>query len=439
MKLNWFSPLQTSASAIARYTQAVLPALAQHAEVTLWTNQAGWDPEVSHHAHVRRYDADRIAWADVNRADVSIYHMGNNPEAHAAIWGIAHQHPGIIVLHDISFHHLFAILFRQRRDCAAYLAVMERFYGRDGVAAAAEFWSGNLPLDHLAERYPLTELVIERSLGVLVHTRLAFAQLEPARLRPLAYAPLPYRLTAASPRREPARNEAVRRYRCVIFGHLHPNRRVDAILDALAEYAERQRFQLDIYGRLWDAGAIAAHIRRRGLSDLVRLHGFVSAAELDSALAAAHLAINLRHPTMGEASFTQLQIWDHALPSLVTRTGWYATLPEDTVAFVRPEHEVEDLHTHLNAFLAAPERFAAMGRRGHAQLQRDHTPAGYVHALLDLADSAIAYRPRAVTWELAARAGRTMRAWSWPSATDRLLHQVAEQIATLCGNGRRSA
>ena len=57
------------------------------------------------------------------------------------------------------------------------------------------------------------------------------------------------------------------------------------------------------------------------LQDIVTLHGFVPAEALEAALASAHLAINFRFPTMGEASVSQLQIWDHALPSLVTRVG----------------------------------------------------------------------------------------------------------------------
>ena len=35
------------------------------------------------------------------------------------------------------------------------------------------------------------------------------------------------------------------------------------------------------------------------------------------------LLINLRYPTMGEASLSQLRIWRHALPSMVTQVGWH--------------------------------------------------------------------------------------------------------------------
>lgn len=53
-------------------------------------------------------------------------------------------------------------------------------------------------------------------------------------------------------------------------------------------------------------------------------------------LAHSDMALNIRYPSMEEASFSQLRIWEHALPAIVTRVGWYATLPEDVVFFVRP-------------------------------------------------------------------------------------------------------
>ena len=119
-------------------------------------------------------------------------------------------------------------------------------------------------------------------------------------------------------------------------------------------------------GRSGIVSTFAPRFKRLGLQGVVKLHGFVPAEELDAALAAAHLAVNLRNPTMGESSFSQLQIWDHALPTLVSQVAWYAKLPENAVAFVRPEHEVLDIQRHLNAFLADPDRFVEMGIRAAA-------------------------------------------------------------------------
>jgi glycosyltransferase involved in cell wall biosynthesis len=220
-------------------------------------------------------------------------------------------------------------------------------------------------------------------------------------------------------------------YRLVVFGHIGPNRRMDALLLALAEFPERDRFHLDIYGQLWDMERVRDQLRALALKGLVTLHGFVPERELNAALAVAHLVINLRYPTMGEASVAQLQVWDHALPSLVTRVGWYARLPEDAVAFVRPEHEIADIQAHLGAFLANPARFARMGEIGRRILVQYHTPEAYAQAILAFAADAQRFHQRAVAFNLAERAGAEMGAWMSPTAPEEALRKVAEEIHLL--------
>ena len=45
MKVNWFSPVPPAPSDIGNFTRNVVPTLAQHMDVTVWTDVAGFDPE----------------------------------------------------------------------------------------------------------------------------------------------------------------------------------------------------------------------------------------------------------------------------------------------------------------------------------------------------------------------------------------------------------
>jgi len=217
----------------------------------------------------------------------------------------------------------------------------------------------------------------------------------------------------------------------IVSGFINRNRRLDVLLQALAEFPQKDRFLLDIYGEVWDPGHIRKQIQTLGLSKLVNLRGFVSADDLDIALSCADMAINLRYPTMGEASISQLRIWAHALPTLVTRVGWYGNLPANVVAHVRPEHEIADIQEHLSTFLADRERFAEMGRRGQQLLAELHSPRAYVQAVLELANQAKEFRPRAVAYKLAERVGTAMSAWADALASDEALRKVAEEILAL--------
>ncbi len=435
MKLNWFSPLPPAKTEIAHYTTRILPALRERAEIVVWTDQTTWSPILEDYAEVLCFQPDRIPWTDMNRADMSIYHIGNHPLFHGKIWQASRRHPGIIVLHDFRLQHLFAGLYRdQWADREGYVTEMERHYGETGRLAGGSFWDRQYSTEAMAEKYPLTSLAIENSLGVLVHTGEAFDQLTKARPWPLAHAPLPY---PVSPRLAPNDLEASGSrvwsppYRLIVFGHLGLNRRVDVLLQALGEFPGRDRFRLDIYGHLWDSDYVRGVIQSFGLEELVALHDFVPEAELDAALASAHLAINLRYPTMGEASAAQLRIWDHALPSLVTSVGWYATLPDDAVLFVRPEHEITDIHHHLQTLLDHPAHFVATGEHGRRLLEERHAPDSYVQAIMELAVCAGRYRSNIHARAVARHVGDEMRAWASPALSGGLFDKVGSEVFTI--------
>jgi glycosyltransferase involved in cell wall biosynthesis len=263
----------------------------------------------------------------------------------------------------------------------------------------------------------------------MVHTRDAFTELQKSKRWPVVYAPLPFTnpvapaLTTNGRPRDP--------FRLIIFGHIGRNRRLSAVLEALAQLPEKDRFHLDIYGEMDDAKSVRQRIQALSLKPLVSVHGYAPANELDEALRAASLAINLRYPTMGEASASQLRIWEHALPSLVTKVGWYGSLSEDTVAHVRPDNEVEDIRAHLAAFLQNPERFAGMGREGRRFLEEEHNQNKYVETIVSLVKSSRELNLRKAAIDLAQRAGARMG--SWNNENGDTPARVAERILQLCG------
>ena len=439
MNLNWFSPLPPAKTGIADFVAGILPALTERAHLTLWTDQTKWDRSLEKYAQVRSFRLEQMPWDELNRADLNFYNMGNNHLFHGSIWQVARRQPGAVILHDLRLHEFFDSLYRdQWQDTDGYLAHMETHYGEDGRNAAEEsVKNGATGIHSLAERYPLTALALEGSLGVLVHTREAYEELKQANRWLVAYAPLPFsqKLQTRGARERLRANGQP--YRLIVFGFINRNRRLDVLLRALAQFPRKDEFLLDIYGEVWDPGHIRKQIQSLGLGRQVTLRGFASESDLDVALAAADLAVNLRYPTMGEASISQLRIWAHALPTLVTRVGWYGSLPDNVVAHVRPEHEALDIQEHLNAFLADPDRFAQMGEQGRRLLAEQHSVEGYVEAVMDLAVETQRFRPRAVAHNLAERVGISMSAWADALASDEALRKVAEEIFVLTNGSNR--
>ena len=437
MKLNLFSPLPPTRSDIARVTTNLLPLLAEKAEITVWSSEPKWDPAAETHATVRYYEANRPPWREISEADATFYQMGNDPRYHYPIWRLSQQHPGIVILHDLMLQHFFSgLLFHglglSRRN---YLELVERHHGPKGRVLAESHLQGLFGTEELGQQCPLTGAATENALAVIVHSEAAL-HLVPQEI-PAAY--LPLCVGAPAPPERPAQDKDAEVYRISLFGYLGPNRRLPVLLRALASFPQRDRFRLDIYGTIEGAEKIEQLICRLGLSDRVMMHGFVQHEELDQALRRTDLVVNLRNPSMGEASGSQLHLWQYALPSLVTRSAWYATLPANTVAFVRPEQETEDLQAHLAAFLEEPEKYRELGRNGREHVARNHAMETYAHSLIEMANRAPEFRSHWIARDLARRAASVMNNWGDSSAIDAFLPRVAEQIEKLAAGRPRYA
>lgn len=427
MKINWFSPLPPAKTDIAEYTIRLLPALAKNCQLELWTDQTIYDRELNHYAKVNSYQIESLPWARINQADLNIYQIGNNPDFHQQIWQVSYHCPGLVVLHDVKLQHFFGGIYRDiNKDKHGYLKQMRYYYGIPGEIAAEKFWDGKISTESMAERYPLTALALKNSLAVITHSQQAYTKLKQENLWLTGYIPLPYPSQVQLLNKKAKNNREY--YQLIIFGYIGVNRCLEIVLESLAQFPQRECFRLDIYGEIWNASYIKQRINELDLNSLVTLHGFVPETELENALANSDLAINLRYPTMGEASGSQLRVWSHGLPSLVTKIGWYAELPDDTVAYVHIDHEIEDIHQHLQAFIKDPERYRTMGKKGQNWLEKNHSPESYVQAILAFAKEICPRRHHATANYFIERVGKEIGYWQNDYPSNLELKNLAEAI-----------
>ncbi len=427
MKINWFSPLPPAPTDIAEYTIRVLPALQERAEILLWTNQSIWCSDIEEYAQVHYYQIDRMPWAEINQADLNIYHIGNNADFHADIWHISCQCAGLVILHDSKLQDFFTILYREKwGDRQGYIEKMQLYYGSEGKEAAEAFWDGSISTDFMTEHYPLTPLALENSVGVITHNQEVYDRLSKEDRWLVGYVPLPYKSKFHNLDR--LKSHTSPPYKLIVFGYINTNRRLEILLEALSRFDGINSFCLHIYGQISNINTINKKIQTLNLSNHVKIHGFVEELVLEKALANADLAINLRYPTMGEASGSQLRIWSHALPSLVTNLGWYASLPEDTVAFINHDHEIEDIQQQLRNFLDNPKQFAIMGKQGKKLLEEYHTPKIYAQAIIDFAEQVCLSRTQSVAYHLATKVGQHINDWVNEPLSEQEVRRAAEAI-----------
>jgi glycosyltransferase involved in cell wall biosynthesis len=435
--LDVFTPLPPLPTEIANHSAAMLPALAALAEVRVWTAQDSWLPVPG--VAVHRFSPYAIPFPELNQADATFFNLGNNAPFHAAIYHVARQKPGIVILHDTNMQHFFAYHGTHGPENAPlYLEAMRRWYGPAAEAEAAQLIAGTLPIEALAARYPLTLEAAEGAIGIVTHNEAESLALARMTRLPVYQVPLSFDLKRVPPPRAFQRREGPP-WRLLVFGFIGNNRRLQGILHALARSEVRHLFVLDVYGVLEQPEAFDALVNELGLAAQVVRHGFVERVVLEQALARADLALNLRYPTMGEASSSQLHIWANALPTLVSRVGWYAALPEDTVFHVDPAREVEDIQAHLAAFARDRAPFDAAGQRGRERLLALHGTERYAEGLVEIAREAPVQHSRRAAVDMARTATRHLLELAGADAMPLLTQPIAERIATLCASRAEAA
>ncbi len=404
--LDIFSPLPPMPTDIGNHTAGVLAELRQVADVRVWTSQPGpIELDVSG-VQIRRYTPDALPVAELSEADATFYNIGNNAGFHRDIHAVARRVPGVVVLHDTRLQHFFAAYSeKEGPDRDYYLEQLRRYHGEAARAMGQDFIAQRRGLDDLVEAAPMTLAALRGATGAILHDPQACAVLQAQTHVPLYCVPLSFAFGPAPAR--PAAREAGP-VRLIMFGFIGENRRLLPVLHALAGMGDRDAYRLDVFGAVEQEEEVLQAITGLGLEALVTLHGFVPGPVLDAALARADLAVNLRWPSMGEASGSQLRIWSAGLASLVTDVGWYAQLPPDTVFALEHTQEEALLVHHFRRVRQSPATYAAAGARGRAHLERWHAPRRYAEALLAVAAQHAAQHARCVGHDLAEAAARAL-------------------------------
>jgi glycosyltransferase involved in cell wall biosynthesis len=360
MKVAYYSPLPPSRSGIADYSTLLLPALRERVDVVV-AEQGRRAPS----------------------ADVALYQVGNDPDAHGWILDALKARPGVVVLHEYVLHHLIAGTTIGRGDGRGYLDAMERELGVAGRLLGLGVLDNLLPLlwETQPERFPLSGVVLDRATGLIVHSRYVGD-----RARAAGYTgPLFHVRHPAWPMADVTPAPDVRGEPLIgCFGFLNMNKRIPQLLEAFALLRrERPGARLLLVGAAGERFDVERRLERLGIVDGVDRIDYVPEGRMWSLMAACDVLVNLRYPTMGETSGSVIRGLSLGKPLVVSDVGWFGELPDDVVLKV-PVDEVE-VDVLRAALEVAAEHGATLGANARAYVEHEHSLAGtadgYVRAL----------------------------------------------------------
>ncbi len=375
VNLDWYSPLDARASEIARYSRQILPFIGQHLGISgVWNEEgsaapAGW------------YGGE-LAPPIPGVHPLPVYHIGNNP-LHLPIYEQSLLEPGLVVLHDLSLVDLARQQSHQVEKPDLWKELMYRQYG-DEIRALVDLSESSV--DHYNEmvaNYPLFQPFIEGAIGVIVHSRHAERAVgrQTEGTLPVRYLPLPGALLPVEGRASRGNDPL----QFVFCGHVGPNRRLVQFLEAWGGVTAPDRIRLELFGNISSSKLLLDYARHFNVAEFLEFRGYVSDDELDLALQSADFALNLRWPSMGEASASQLRYWAAALPTLVSDVGWYGEQPDNVVCKIAVSDETAQIRALLQDALADPGKYREIGLHGREHLRTRHASLDYARELADFA------------------------------------------------------
>lgn len=366
MRIAFVSPMPPARSGIADYSAALCAALCSYAEVDVVSEApARFDP---------------LAY------DAVLYQLGNNPW-HVFVYDLALQHSGVSVMHEANLHHLLTDVTIRRNRWDQYVEEAEYNGGPEALAFAKRVQALEVGPDY--DNLPMTRRLLERSRGLVVHSRFVGRQMRQQGFQgPIAVIPHGAWIPAVD--RLAARHRLgldERTSLIGVFGYLKPYKR---IAESLRAFRRLLRFEPSVKmllaGEVHPDFPLASMVQGMGLSASVRLTGHTSIEDFETYIAASDIVLNLRYPTVGETSGTLLRSLGLGRAVIVSDVGSFSELPGDICLKAPVDSREEDtLFEYLHLLVQRRDLAVALGDRARTWVQQecswDHVASLYANFL----------------------------------------------------------
>lgn len=334
--------------------------------------------------------------------EIDFVHIGNSYAHHGHLLLYSLIKPCVLIMHDTNIRDLIigsigTDFFLNR--LVQLLVLDYGFQSAKAISRAIYVNRGEDTLELLgSDAYELAvRSIMNASLAVIVHSPFEKSRLATSLNVPVFFVNLPHKIGLVD---HLPHGDAVsigeQKLKLLMFGHLGGNRCVKEVVKVVTQSAEGANLELTIAGTIASPDDMAV-VQEAVNSGSVDYQGVVSDERLDELIKRCDISVNLRQPSMGEASSSQLRIFQFSKPSVVCDVGWYSSLPSDAVIKIsRPD----ELQAAILSILDRKQEIVEMGRRGREYLCANHRFDTYLSLLGEVADEAKVLR----SWALNRRA-----------------------------------
>ncbi|HEX5418140.1 MAG TPA: glycosyltransferase family 4 protein [Chloroflexota bacterium] len=393
-RVAFLTPLNPLASGISDYSEELLPYLARHCDVHVYTaDQLSPTSRVISDDFVVRDYSDLPRNLNQGQYDDLVIQLGNSP-LHVACYDALLRHGGVAVFHDLNLSGIIGAKTLARGNVAGFLREM---LPTAGIAAFTSVLvrfiiSRQLPGPH---DYWMNRAALRKSRAIIVHNEHAAVCLRSALTAMRISVPV-WKVLHGVPMAPERRRVAVARQRARLglastdfvvgsFGVLDESKRLSVALRAFRQFLRLVPNAVYLLvGR--DCGGYPALVDSLGLTGRVRFSGHVDFETFLDDIVACDFCINLRYPSHGETSGALLRMMSLGKPVAVTNRAQFREFPEDVCIRVDPgPGEEETLCRAMYQMADNPEHRAAVGERARSYVEEFHSldqaARGYVEVI----------------------------------------------------------
>lgn len=352
LKLAYVSPLPPERSGIADYSAELLPELAKHYKIeAIVAQDSVVDPWINENLVIRT-----VQWFVENSDyyDRVVYHFGNSV-FHHHMFDLLEKVPGVVVLHDFFLSDALAQMEAHglSKKCWA-----NELYKAHGYKALYEHAYTADP-KNIISKYPCSLSVIQKSLGVIVHSSYSLrlteswfgGELHDWTVIPLMRGRRSKESKAFARRKLGISNDA---FLVCTFGMLGETKFNDRLLEAWlnSSLSGNENCCLVFVGEN-DHGSygldLLTSIKDSKCSDRINITGWTSQEVFCDYLSAADVGVQLRGKSRGETSAAVLDCMNYGLPTIINANGSMADIDDKAVWKLPDDFTCEQLISGLEA------------------------------------------------------------------------------------------
>lgn len=327
-KLAFFTPLNPDRGGVTDHSEELLPELARFADIDIVTDQPSPPDTPSIVDNFRIIDSKTFLCAR-NDYDLPIYQLGNNFRQHGYMVNALLEVPGIIALQDYCLQYTILPLTVGAGDLRALEGLLRVDYGDRAHSLARRLLLGTLDPNSLS----FAGALLRCSRGVIVHSRYLYDVVRHEHPS-VSVRNVTMGVTIRDMRdKQPLRARygyAKDDFILATLSTLVPKKRLLTLLEAINDLRHRYpRLRLLVVGGGSIGAAARGYIRDKGLSDLVRVTGWVPEQDYQDLTDLSDLVIDVRETSAGETANSLLRALAAGKPGIVSAAGVFIELPDD--------------------------------------------------------------------------------------------------------------